>query len=79
MFESPVQSGLLTLRAMDRDRDRSTITIKGQKTGLDRLRPVFWSFLVFGPVFDQKFKIQLNLIEIRYMSDNINYRKQSYV
>jgi hypothetical protein len=43
VFESPVQSGLLTLRDMDRDRDRdqSTITIKGQKTGLDRSRPVF--------------------------------------
>jgi hypothetical protein len=29
---------------MDRDRDRSTITIKGQKTGLDRLRPIFSVF-----------------------------------
>ena len=35
MFESPVQSGLLTLRDMDQDHNWSTITIKGQKTGLD--------------------------------------------
>ena len=40
VFESPVRSGLLTLRDMDRDRNRSTITIKGQKTGL------LWSFAV---------------------------------
>jgi hypothetical protein len=50
VFKSPVQSGLLTLRDMDRDRDRSTITIKGKKTGLDRSRPLFRSQPVFGPV-----------------------------
>ena len=41
VFESLVQSGLLTLRDMDQDRDQSTITIKGQRTRLDRLRLVF--------------------------------------
>jgi hypothetical protein len=47
VFESPVQSGFLTLRDMDRDRDRSTITIKGNWTAQDRS---FAVFAVFGPV-----------------------------
>src|ERR1700679_951970 len=45
VFKSPVRSGLLTLRGMDRDQDRSTITIKGRKTGPDRPRPVFCGLL----------------------------------
>ena len=41
VFKSPVQSGLLNPR--DKDQDRNWLTIKGssQKTGQDRLKPVF--------------------------------------
>ncbi|KIM36075.1 hypothetical protein M413DRAFT_45099, partial [Hebeloma cylindrosporum] len=35
VLESPVQSGFLPPRAMDRDRDRSTKVPRPQKTGLD--------------------------------------------
>ena len=47
VFAGSVRSGLLTLRDMDRDLDRSTVTIKGKKTGLNRPRP---QFSVHGPV-----------------------------
>ena len=41
VFAGSVRSGLLTLRDMDRDLDRSTVTIKGKKTGLNQPRPQF--------------------------------------
>ena len=47
VFAGSVRSGLLTLRDMDRDLDRSTVTIKGKKTRLNRPRP---QFPVHGPV-----------------------------
>ena len=47
VFAGSVRSGLLTFRDMDRDLDRSTVTIKGKKTGLNRPRP---QFSVHGPV-----------------------------
>ena len=46
VFAGSVRSGLLTLRDMERDLDRSTVTIKGKKTGLNRPRP---QFSVHGP------------------------------
>ena len=36
VLESPVRSGLLTLRGLDRDRDRSMEVSEPQKTGPDR-------------------------------------------
>ena len=47
VFAGSVRSGLLTLRDMDRDLDRSTVTIKGKKTGLNQPR---LQFSVHGPV-----------------------------
>ena len=47
VFTGSVRSGLLTLSDMDRDLDRSTVTIKGKKTGLNRPR---LQFSVHGPV-----------------------------
>ena len=47
VFAGSVRSGLLTLMDMDRDLDRSTVTIKGKKTGLNQPRP---QFSVHGPV-----------------------------
>ena len=47
VFAGSVRSGLLTLRDLDRDLDRSTVTIKGKKTGLNRPR---LQFSVHGPV-----------------------------
>ena len=47
VFAGSVRSGLLTLRSMDRDLDRSTATIKGKKTELNQPRP---QFSVHGPV-----------------------------
>ena len=41
VLESPVRSGLLTRNCLDRDRDRSMEVSEPQKTGPDRLRPVF--------------------------------------
>ena len=41
VFESPVQSGLLTLIAQDRDRDRSIGLPRPPKTGPNRCRPVY--------------------------------------
>jgi hypothetical protein len=42
VFEGPVQFGFLTHLGKTGDRDRSTITIKGKKTGLNRSRPRFF-------------------------------------
>ena len=39
VFKSPVRSGLLPLRGIDRDRDQSTIIRDRQKTGPDRKKP----------------------------------------
>ena len=68
VFKSLVWSGLLTLRAMDRDWDRSTITIKGQKTVPDRSRLVFCgllrSFIIFW----------INIFTYMLPSFNISYR-----
>ena len=41
VFESPVQSGFLTPRDLNRNRNRSMNILEPQKTGLDRCRPVF--------------------------------------
>ena len=43
VFESPVQSGLLTLRDLNRNCNRSINILGSQKTGLDWCRPVFFS------------------------------------
>ncbi|KIM38963.1 hypothetical protein M413DRAFT_75251, partial [Hebeloma cylindrosporum] len=45
VFESPVQSGFLPPRVMDRDRDQSTKVPRPQKTGLDHPGPVQVGFL----------------------------------
>src|SRR5271155_2598204 len=45
VFESPVRSGLLTLRGQDRDRDRSIGLPRLPKTGPNRCRPVYIGFL----------------------------------
>src|SRR5271156_884234 len=54
VFESPVPSGLLTLRAQDRDRDRSIGLPRLPKTGPNRCGPVqcglLRSFAVTRPV-----------------------------
>ena len=47
VFKSPVRSSLLTLRAFNRDCNRSTSVLAPQKTGLDRLGLVYIGF--FGP------------------------------
>ena len=47
VFAGSVRSGLLTLRDIDRDLDRSTVTIKEKKTGLNWPRP---QLSVHGPV-----------------------------
>jgi hypothetical protein len=79
VFKSPVQSGLLTLRDMDRDRDRSTITIKGQKTGLDRLRPIFSVFFGLWTGLRLKIEIQLKLMKMGHLTKEINCSRQSYI
>ena len=45
VFESPVRSGFLTPRVIDRDRDRSFEIEIGQKTGPNRYGPVFCGLL----------------------------------
>jgi len=45
VFGSPVRSGFLTPRAIDRDRNRSFYFRIVQKTGLNRYRPVFCGLL----------------------------------
>src|SRR5271169_7186690 len=51
VFKSPVRSGFLTPRGLDRDQDRSIKFPGPQKTGLDRFRPVCnWSFAIFASV-----------------------------
>jgi hypothetical protein len=47
VFKSPVRSGILTLRDMDQDQDRSMINIKDIKTGLFRSEPVQTGFFEF--------------------------------
>jgi hypothetical protein len=41
VFESPVRSGFLSSRGLDRDRDRSTPVYRPQKTAQNRHRPVY--------------------------------------
>jgi len=41
VFKGPVRSGLLPLRGLDRDRDRSSYIENPQKTGPNRQRPVY--------------------------------------
>ncbi|KDR83305.1 hypothetical protein GALMADRAFT_55571, partial [Galerina marginata CBS 339.88] len=51
VFESPVQSGFLALRALTADRDRSIKIQKVQKTEPNRSRPVKCGFFaVYEPV-----------------------------
>jgi len=45
VFESPVRSGFLTPRVIDRDQDWSFEIEIGQKTGLNQYGPVFCSLL----------------------------------
>ena len=59
VFKGPVQSGLSTPRAVDRDRDRSTSVQGPQKTAQNRRKPVLIGLLQSLTGLDRKFNMQL--------------------